>query len=100
MKTLGMISGGQDSIAGGDEKLKELFGSTGVIILILGRVFKVVAWASRPSNPASRRISFEVVHCWLSAQTKPVHVIQRFRAGRPKQQAGGLCHPADFENTP
>jgi hypothetical protein len=34
MKTLGMISSSQDSIAGDDEKLKELFGATGVIILI------------------------------------------------------------------
>jgi hypothetical protein len=43
MKTLGMISGGQDSIAGGDEKLKELVRSLQVIILvvILRRVFKI-----------------------------------------------------------
>jgi hypothetical protein len=36
----------------------------------------------------------------LSAETGAVHVSQRFRAGRLKPQAGSLCHPADFENTP
>jgi hypothetical protein len=43
MKTLGMISSSQDSIAGDDEKLKELFGATEVIILIviLRCVFKI-----------------------------------------------------------
>ena len=34
----------------------------------------------------------------LLQEPKPVNVPQRFRAGRPKQQARGLCHPSDFEN--
>jgi len=43
MKTLGMISSSQDSIAGGDEKLKGLVRSLQAIILviILRRVFKI-----------------------------------------------------------
>jgi hypothetical protein len=63
MKTLGMISGGQDSTGEHDEKLKELFGSTGShnrnrhpnlnpfrsAIAIKSKI-KIGAWKNPPRN--------------------------------------------------
>src|ERR1035437_7446980 len=62
-----------------------------------------MSWVARPPPPAPpppRVFAWAVFHCWLSAKPKPAHIPQRFRAGRPKPQDGGLCHPYDFENTP
>src|ERR1035437_631770 len=48
------------------------------------RVFKVVARASRPSNPASRQISSAVVPCGLSAEIKPVAHLTTVLGGTPE----------------
>ena len=51
---------------------------------IHGSFFGMVAWASRPSNPASRRISSTMVHHGLSAQTKPSPRLPTVLGGTPK----------------
>jgi len=48
------------------------------------RVFKMVARASRPSNPAFRQISSAVVRCGLSAEIKPVAHLTTVLGGTPE----------------
>src|ERR1035437_7988452 len=59
-------------------------------------------WHGRRARQIWRPAGFRQVSfaAYYLHNQKPMHVSQRFRAGRPKQQAGGLCHPSDFENTP
>jgi len=53
----------------------------------------MVAPASRGLNSAGRRIPLDGTACRRSGKCEVVFILQRFRARRPKRQAGGLCYP-------
>jgi hypothetical protein len=58
--------------------------------------FRLVARASRPSNPASRRISSGAIHCWFIAGTKASSRPTTVSSGTPETTGQRPVPPVGF----